>query len=171
MKLRILVIVVFFSLLTLGWTGWNSIANYARNLLSNATIGDGNGVTTVKDDFKVIRNYGELHALGHQLYLYRYNSSTAYFIYNGSTLDFAYGTPSSFSRYFTFTWNGNFGVGTTSPDEKLEVEWVSGGTDIELGRGSTDPDVTFITLRSPNGTKYYIYPDDLGNLVVTTTKP
>jgi hypothetical protein len=69
------------------------------------------------------------------------------------------------------TINGDLGIGTTTPDEKLEVEWLSGGTDAEIGRGKTDTDITFIALRSPNGTKWYIYPDDSGNLVVTTTHP
>lgn len=69
------------------------------------------------------------------------------------------------------TDTGSVGIGTSTPDEKFEVEFVSGGTDIELGRGATDQDVTFITLRSPNGTKYYLYPNDAGALVLTTTKP
>jgi len=63
------------------------------------------------------------------------------------------------------------GIGTSSPDETFEVEWISGSTDAEIGRGITDPDVTFIALRSPNGTKYYIYPNDSGTLVTTTTHP
>jgi hypothetical protein len=46
---------------------------------------------------------------------------------------------------------GNIGIGTTSPDEKFEVEWVSDGTDVEIGSGATDTDITFITLRSANG--------------------
>lgn len=71
----------------------------------------------------------------------------------------------------TIRGNGNVGVGTTTPDERLEVEWVLGGTDAEIGRGATDQDVTFVALRSPNGTKYYLYPNDAGVLVVTTTKP
>jgi len=67
---------------------------------------------------------------------------------------------------------GNVGIGTTSPDEKFEVEWVSGGTDVEVGRGTTDTDITFITLRNASGTKYYIYPNAAGNgLTVTATKP
>jgi len=66
---------------------------------------------------------------------------------------------------------GNVGIGTTSPDEKFEVEWIADGTDVEIGRGTTDIDVTFLTLRSPNGTKYYITVSDAGALSASTTKP
>ncbi|MCP4650315.1 MAG: hypothetical protein GY853_09600 [PVC group bacterium] len=62
------------------------------------------------------------------------------------------------------------GVGTTSPDEKLEIEW-SANVDVEIGRGTTDTDVTFLTLRSPNGTKYYITVTDGGALSVSGSKP
>jgi len=34
-----------------------------------------------------------------------------------------------------------------------------------------DQDVTFLTLRSPNGTKYYISVDDGGNLSASTVIP
>jgi len=66
---------------------------------------------------------------------------------------------------------GNVGIGTTGPDEKFEVEWIADGTDVEIGRGTTDTDVTFLTLRSPNGTKYYITVSDVGALSASTTKP
>jgi len=65
---------------------------------------------------------------------------------------------------------GALGIGTTYPQEKLHVAF-DNDTDITLGVGTADPDVTFITLRSPNGTKWYIYVDDSGNLVTTTTHP
>lgn len=71
----------------------------------------------------------------------------------------------------TILGNGNVGIGTTSPDEKFEVEWVADGTDVEIGRGTTDTDVTFLTLRSSSGTKYYIVVSDTGALSATTTKP
>ncbi len=67
---------------------------------------------------------------------------------------------------------GNVGIGTASPDEKFEIEWVENGTDVEIGRGTNDnTGLTFITLRSPNGTKYYITVNDTGNLSASTTKP
>jgi hypothetical protein len=67
--------------------------------------------------------------------------------------------------------NGNTGIGTATPDEKLEVEFSSSEVDIELGQGTTDSDVTFLTLRSPNGTKYYITVSDAGVFTSSTTKP
>lgn len=67
--------------------------------------------------------------------------------------------------------NGNLGLGTTSPDEKFEAEW-SANVDAEIGRGATDTDITFIKLRSPDGTAYYLYPaDDGGSLTISATKP
>ena len=77
------------------------------------------------------------------------------------------------------TWNnpplfvkndGNVGIGTTSPDEKFEVEF-SANVDVEIGQGATDTDVTFLTLRSPNGTKYYVTVNDSGSLSASSTKP
>jgi len=68
--------------------------------------------------------------------------------------------------------SGNVGIGTTSPDEKFEVEWVADGTDAEIGRGTTDTDITFIALRNASGTKCYIYPNATGDgITVSTTKP
>jgi len=67
--------------------------------------------------------------------------------------------------------NGDLGVGTMGPDEKFEVEFGDANKDVEIGVGESDPDVTFITLRSPNGTKFYITVNDFGNLVTTTTHP
>ncbi len=66
---------------------------------------------------------------------------------------------------------GSVGIGTTSPDEKFEVEFGDSDKDVEIGVGTTDPDVTFITLRSPNGTKYYITVDGTGSLTTSSTKP
>ncbi len=74
------------------------------------------------------------------------------------------------SDVFVIKGDGNVGIGTTSPDEKFEVEW-SDNVDAEIGRGTSDTDVTFLTLRSPNGTKYYITVTDGGTLSVSTTKP
>ena len=81
------------------------------------------------------------------------------------------GTVIAANPVVTINRDGNVGIGTETPGEKLEVEWVSGGTDVEIGRGTSDTDITFIALRSPNGAKWYVYPDDSGNLVVTTTHP
>lgn len=66
---------------------------------------------------------------------------------------------------------GNVGIGTTTPDDKLEIEWDT-NVDAEFGRGTTDTDITFLTLRNAVGTKCYIYPDVAGTgIVVTTTHP
>ncbi len=67
--------------------------------------------------------------------------------------------------------SGYVGIGTAAPDEKFEVEFGSTSKDIELGVGTTDPDVTFVTLRSPNGTKYYITVNDSGTFTSSTSKP
>ena len=66
---------------------------------------------------------------------------------------------------------GYLGVGTTTPDEKFEVEWEGTGVDVEIGRGTTDTDITFIALRSPDGTKFYIEVNDAGAISASTTKP
>jgi hypothetical protein len=68
------------------------------------------------------------------------------------------------------TTDGSVGIGTTSPDEKLEIQWDS-SVDLEFGRGTSDTDVTFLTLRSPNGTKYYVTVDNSGNLTASVTHP
>lgn len=66
---------------------------------------------------------------------------------------------------------GEVGIGTSSPAEKLHIVWVS-GVDAEVGRGTTDPDITYLALRNANGTRCYIYPDAAGTgIVVSTTKP
>ena len=66
---------------------------------------------------------------------------------------------------------GRVGIGTTTPDEKFEVEFGNANKDVEIGVGTTDTDVTFITLRSPNGTKFYVTVSDAGILSASTTKP
>ncbi len=66
---------------------------------------------------------------------------------------------------------GKVGIGTISPDEKFEVEFGDPNIDVEIGVGTSDTDVTFITLRSPNGTKYYITVSDLGVIQASTSKP
>ncbi len=67
--------------------------------------------------------------------------------------------------------NGDVGIGTLSPDEKFEIEFGAESVDVEIGRGTTDTDVTFLTLRSPNGTKFYITVADDGTLSSSATKP
>lgn len=43
---------------------------------------------------------------------------------------------------------------------------------VEVGRGVTDTDITYIALRNASGTKVYIYPDAAGTAItVSTTKP
>lgn len=42
----------------------------------------------------------------------------------------------------------------------------------EFGRGTTDPDITYLALRNASGTKVYIYPASGGTtLTITTTAP
>jgi hypothetical protein len=68
------------------------------------------------------------------------------------------------------TDDGKVGIGTETPDEPFEIEF-GPDIDVEFGQGTTNPNVTFIALRSPNGTKYYITVDDAGNLTASTTRP
>lgn len=68
------------------------------------------------------------------------------------------------------SFGASVGVGTASPDEAFEVEW-GPDVDVEVGRGTMDPGVTFITLRNKRGKKYYVYVDDSGKLQATTIKP
>jgi hypothetical protein len=69
------------------------------------------------------------------------------------------------------TQSGDVGIGTASPDEKVDIEFGNTDVDVEIGRGTTDTDVTFLTLRSPDGTKFYVTVDDSGALSASTTKP
>jgi hypothetical protein len=64
----------------------------------------------------------------------------------------------------------NVGIGTANPGEKFEVYWES-GVDAQIGRGNTDDEITYIRLRSPNGSDWYLYPDDSGNLQIDATEP
>ena len=66
--------------------------------------------------------------------------------------------------------DGRTGLGTISPDSAFEVEF-NQVIDIETGRGTTDPNRTFFTLRSPNGSKFHIQVDNSGNLSGATTVP
>lgn len=66
--------------------------------------------------------------------------------------------------------SGFVGIGTTEPSELLDLEFAQ-DVEIELGQGASDTDVTFITLRSPNGTKYYLTVADNGSVTASTTKP
>ena len=62
------------------------------------------------------------------------------------------------------------GVGTTNPVEKLEVQW-DAAVDVMIGRATNDTDQTFISLRSPDGTQWYITANDTGTVSAVTTKP
>jgi hypothetical protein len=67
--------------------------------------------------------------------------------------------------------SGRVGIGTATPQERLHVWWGT-NVDAELGRGTTDADITYLALRNANGTKCYIYPNSAGNgIVVSTFKP
>jgi hypothetical protein len=93
---------------------------------------------------------------------------------NGDVLFRVTGTganPISWTEDLAMRSNGNVGIGTTNPQEKLHVWWGT-NVDAELGRGVTDPDITYLALRNANGTKCYIYPNAAGDgIVVSTTKP
>jgi len=70
-----------------------------------------------------------------------------------------------------FYVRGDLGVGTSSPAEKVSVFW-DANVDAEIGRGTNNTNITFLSLRNANGTKCYIYPDPTGTtLMVSTTKP
>nr|MBN2277965.1 hypothetical protein [candidate division Zixibacteria bacterium] len=70
-----------------------------------------------------------------------------------------------------FYVRGDLGVGTAAPAEKVQVFWAN-NVDAEVGRGTTNTSITFLSLRNANGTKCYIYPDPTGTvLMVSTTKP
>jgi len=66
--------------------------------------------------------------------------------------------------------NGDVGIGTATPSEKLTVEWAA-GVDAGFFRGVTDPDITGIFTRNPNGVLYYVWVAAGGNLTTSTTKP
>jgi hypothetical protein len=59
--------------------------------------------------------------------------------------------------------DGRAGIGTISPDNTFEVEFAP-TVDAEMGRGTADPDLTFFSLRSPNGSQFHIQVDNGGNL-------
>ena len=65
---------------------------------------------------------------------------------------------------------GDVGIGTTSPDEKFEVEF-GANTDVEIGVGATATNQTFIKLRSPDGTEYWVTVADGGTLSILPSKP
>jgi len=68
------------------------------------------------------------------------------------------------------TEDGKVGIGTATPAEQFVIEFAP-GVDVQIGRGIADPSVTFIALRSPDGTLYYITVDNAGNLVASTVHP
>lgn len=43
--------------------------------------------------------------------------------------------------------------------------------DVEIGRGSTDTDVTYFTLRDADGAKWYAHTTDGSALSLTSTRP
>jgi len=82
-----------------------------------------------------------------------------------------YGAAPTGSANESFYVRTSLGVGSDAPTEKVYVEWAT-GVDAEMGRGTSDPDITYLALRNANGTRCYIYPDAAGTgIVVTTTHP
>lgn len=52
------------------------------------------------------------------------------------------------------------------------IDRITGTVGIELGRGATDTDISYLALRNAGGTLCYVYPDSTGTaIVVTTVKP
>lgn len=45
------------------------------------------------------------------------------------------------------------------------------GVDVEMGRGTTDTDQTYIALRSPDGTKRYLVISDADAVSASTSRP
>lgn len=67
--------------------------------------------------------------------------------------------------------NGKVGIGTDTPDEKFEVEFGNENIDFEVGQGTTSTSTTFLAVRNPDGTKYYIYVNGSGSITTSTSKP
>ncbi|MFH2036754.1 MAG: dockerin type I repeat-containing protein [Candidatus Zixiibacteriota bacterium] len=87
------------------------------------------------------------------------------------TIHASYGASPDSNYPDAFTVRGSIGIGTYNPGEKLHVLW-DPNVDAELGRGTSNTNITYMALRNANGTKCYIYPDPTGNtIIVSTTKP
>jgi hypothetical protein len=66
---------------------------------------------------------------------------------------------------------GDVGIGTTSPQEKLDIGYAS-GVFLRAFRGTTDTDITGWIMTNENGDTCYVYPNAAGNgIEVSTTKP
>jgi hypothetical protein len=75
---------------------------------------------------------------------------------------------------FLVTVDGKTGIGTATPDEAFEIEFAATETDavdVEMGQGADLPTVTFVNLRSPNKSQFFITVDDSGNLTTLSVKP
>jgi hypothetical protein len=60
--------------------------------------------------------------------------------------------------------------GGDSENELLTVEFAN-NVDVEIGRGDTDTDRTYIAVRRSDGTKVYIFVDTGTTISASTTKP
>jgi hypothetical protein len=66
---------------------------------------------------------------------------------------------------------GDVGIGTTSPQEKLDIGYAS-GVFLRAFRGTTDTDITGWIMTNENGDTCYVYPNAAGDgITVSTTKP
>jgi hypothetical protein len=151
---------------------------------------DGNGTVNVSDATPLINYLAKLSSLtpkqlangdmdGDARVTYDDLTILFHFLYGGMSKTDAirrvhatYGaSPDVVNAPDAFYIPGSVGIGTSNPQEKVQIIW-SPGVDAELGRGTTDPNITYIGLRNTNGNKCYIYPDAAGTgIVVSTTKP
>lgn len=71
---------------------------------------------------------------------------------------------------FIVAEDGKAGIGTISPDETFEIEFKP-ETDVEMAQGETNTAQSVISLRSSNGSKFFINVDNSGNLSGSSVKP
>lgn len=75
---------------------------------------------------------------------------------------------------FTFKQNPD-GTATVqaesaSVNESVLVKFAN-SVDAEIGRGTTDAEITFIALRDSDGVKHFIYPHTDGSVTTSTSRP
>lgn len=166
---------------------------YAQGVIENPTIGDittTNPITMKQQGTtpsNPISGYNKIYMKSDGL-MYKLNSTgTEAGIASGtlvsSDLTEALKTPPAIGgttpaagTFTTVNTTGDVTIGSTTAGKNLTVYGTgtftfATGVDVVIGRGTTDTDITYIALRSANGTKFYIYPDDSGALTTSTTAP
>jgi len=74
----------------------------------------------------------------------------------------------------TVTDDGRVGINTTTPGETFDIEFEAADADtvdVEMGQAAIEPSSTFISLRSPNASQFFIRVDNSGNLTTSSVKP